>query len=239
MQSELNRTENPNLPSPAAESQGEVTLTGPAHDYEESSASRKKKKMSLKVNLELHKELAKDLVHMRTFYTREYNHKRLGMKLSETTMDKSMERIQGTAKLLVGATYMPRTCTRMYTRALRDNCHCNITECRPPPSVACPHLMLHILSVFLGYIEGRGKTPLLTDLANCELLEQFFTHKKVFITVTVVQMFLYRYLYANLLCYVDTVFSDQITPFIYILHCRKAEPNQAPSLPMAKVYFTE
>ena len=59
--------------------------------------------------MELHKELAKDLVHMRTFYTREYNHKRLGMKLSETTMDKSMERIQGTAKLLVGATYMPRT----------------------------------------------------------------------------------------------------------------------------------
>ena len=42
--------------------------------------------------------------------------------------------------------------------------------------------MLHILSVFLGYIEGRGKMPLLTDLANCELLDQFFTHKKVFLT---------------------------------------------------------
>ena len=183
MQSELNRTENPNLSSPAAESQGEVTLTGPAHDYEESSASgiKKKKKMSLKVNLEMHEELAKDLVRMRTFYTQEYNHKRLGMKLSETTIDKSMERIQGTAKLLVGATQLHATHTRMYTRPFRDNCHCNITECRPPP-FACPHLMLHILSVFLGYIEGRGKTPLLTDLANCELLDQFFTHRKVFLT---------------------------------------------------------
>ena len=37
-------------------------------------------------------------------------------------------------------------------------------------------------SVFLGYIEGRGKMPLLTDLAICELLGQYFTHKKVFLT---------------------------------------------------------
>ena len=75
---------------------------------------------------------------------------------------------------VIGWCHLHATHTRMYTRPLRDNCHCNITECRTPP-FACPHLILHILSVFLGYIEGRGKTPLLTDLANCELLDQFFT----------------------------------------------------------------
>ena len=104
-------TENPNLPPPVAESRGEVTLTGSAIDNKETSASGKKKKMSLKVNLKLHEALAKDLAHMKTFYTRDYYHKRLGMKLSETTVDKSIERIQGTAKLLV-----PRTC-HLYTRA--------------------------------------------------------------------------------------------------------------------------
>ena len=59
MQSELNRTENPNLLLPTAESQGEVTLTGHANDYEETSASGKK--VLLKVNLELHEELVKDV----------------------------------------------------------------------------------------------------------------------------------------------------------------------------------
>ena len=57
MQSELNRTENPNLLLRTAENQGEVTLTGPANGYKETSASGKK----MKVNLELHEELAKDV----------------------------------------------------------------------------------------------------------------------------------------------------------------------------------
>ena len=61
MQSEVNRTENPNLLSRTAESQGEVTLTGPANDYEETSASGK-----MKVNLGLHEELAKDVKWLNT-----------------------------------------------------------------------------------------------------------------------------------------------------------------------------
>ena len=86
-------------------------------------------------------------------------------------------------------------------------------------------------SVFLGYIEERGKMPLLTDLANCELLDQYFIQKSRCFSLTVVQI---GDLYATLLCYVGT---DQSTTFMF--HCRKVKPNPAPSLPMAKVYFME
>ena len=96
--SELNSTQNPTavLVPPVAET--EVKLTGsdvnPANNSEGTPVSGKKKR-SLKVNLELHRELAKNLADLRTFYTRECNYKREGMKLCDTTIEKSTERIQG------------------------------------------------------------------------------------------------------------------------------------------------
>ena len=43
----------------------------------------------------------------------------------------------------------------------------------------CPPLSFRIPAGFLGYSENRGRTPVMTDLADLELLEQFFTHKQV------------------------------------------------------------
>jgi len=40
-------------------------------------------------------------------------------------------------------------------------------------------VLVFLHAVFLGYSEDRGRTPVLTDLADLELLEQFFTHKQV------------------------------------------------------------
>ena len=102
MLSELNSTQNPTslalVRVPLVTETAEATLTGsgvtPANNSDGTPAPRKKR--SLKVNLELHKELAKNLVEMRRFYTRECNYKRDGMKLSDTTVDKSIERVQGT-----------------------------------------------------------------------------------------------------------------------------------------------
>ena len=98
-------TQNPTSPRPALVppvTETELTLSESDVSLENSRegalaiAPGKKKKRSLKVNLELHNELAKDLVEMRKFYTRDCNYKRDGMKLSGTTVEKSVERIQGT-----------------------------------------------------------------------------------------------------------------------------------------------
>ena len=95
----LKSTQNPTAAfiTPVAET-GEATLTGsdvnPANNSEGTLVPGRKKRC-LKVNLKLHKGLATNLAEMRTFYTRECNYKREGMKLSDTTIEKSTERIQG------------------------------------------------------------------------------------------------------------------------------------------------
>jgi hypothetical protein len=114
------------------------------------STSRIKTLSSMDGNLELRGALEA----MYTFYTEEHNHRRSGQKLCEVTAKKSVQRVQSTSSSHTHTHSLPLTLLISYTLYI---------------SVA----------VFLAYVQHSGSTPALTHMAELELLEGFFTHRKV------------------------------------------------------------